>query len=67
MQTKEETNLTSWDDHTDVKYGKEGTPVREEWEQEFEAFKLGVLLGEARVKLKMTQEEMLKKVRDKQI
>jgi len=53
--------LTSWDDHIDIKYGKPGTPPREEWEQEFEAFKLGVLLGEARVKLKMTQEELAKK------
>jgi HTH-type transcriptional regulator / antitoxin HipB len=61
MQTKEKTNLTSWDDHLDTKYGRPGTPVREEWEQEFEAFKLGVLLGEARIKLKMTQEELAKK------
>jgi len=61
MQTKEQTNLTSWDDHIDEKYGKPGTPEREKWEQQFEAFKLGVLLGEARVKLKMTQEELAKK------
>jgi len=61
MQTKDQTNLTSWDDHIDEKYGKPGTPEREKWEQQFEAFKLGVLLGEARVKLKMTQEELAKK------
>jgi HTH-type transcriptional regulator/antitoxin HipB len=61
MQTKKQTNLTSWDNHIDTKYGKPGTPIREEWEQEFEAFKLGVLLSEARVKLKMTQEELAKK------
>ena len=53
--------MTSWDDHIDEKYGKPGTPEREKWEQQFEAFKLGVLLGEARVKLKMTQEELAKK------
>jgi HTH-type transcriptional regulator/antitoxin HipB len=58
MQTKEQTNLTSWDDHLDNKYGKAGTPGREGWEQEFEAFKLGVLLSEARIKLKMTQAEL---------
>jgi hypothetical protein len=51
MQTKEKTNLTSWDDHLDRKYDKAGTPAREEWEQEFDVFKLGVLLSEARVKL----------------
>lgn len=53
--------MTSWDDHMDTKYGKPGTASREEWEQEFEAFKLGVLLGEARIKLKMTQEELAQK------
>jgi HTH-type transcriptional regulator/antitoxin HipB len=45
----------------DSKCGKAGTTEREEWEQEFEAFKLGVLLSEASVKLKMTQEELTKK------
>ncbi len=61
MQTKNQTNLTSWHDHLNQKYGKPGTARREEWEQDFEAFKLGVLLGEARVKLKMTQEELANK------
>ena|ERR1700744_424286 len=61
MQTKQETNLTSWDDHMDNKYGKTGTASRDAWEQEFEAFKLGVLLEEARVKLNMTQEELANK------
>ncbi len=36
-------NLTSWDDHLDKKYGKSGTKTREKFEQEFEAFKIGVL------------------------
>ncbi len=43
MQTKEKTNLTSWDDHLDIRHGRPGTAAREQWEQEFEAFKLGVL------------------------
>ena len=33
----------------------------EEWEQEFELFRLGVLLEEARNKLGMTQEELAQK------
>lgn len=41
-------NLTSWDDHLEKKYGKTGTPTREKYEQEFEAFKIGVLIQEAR-------------------
>jgi DNA-binding XRE family transcriptional regulator len=55
-------NLTSWDDHLDQKYGKIGTPSRDKYEQEFEAFKLGVLLQEARKRKKMTQEELAFKV-----
>lgn len=55
-------NLTSWDDHLDDKYGKIGTPTREKYEQEFEAFKIGVLIQEARKKKRMTQEELALKV-----
>jgi DNA-binding XRE family transcriptional regulator len=55
-------NLTSWDDHLDKKYGKTGTPTREKYEQEFEAFKIGVLIQEARKKKRMTQEELALKV-----
>ena len=50
------------DEILDNKYGKKGNPKREKWEQEFEAFKLGVLLEEARIKLNMTQEELRKNV-----
>jgi len=45
----------------DKKYGKKGQPKRDEWEQQFEAFRLGVLLEEARTKLGMTQEELAEK------
>lgn len=55
-------NLTSWDDHLDNKYGKTGTPTREKYEQEFEAFKIGVLIQEARKKQHLTQEQLAAKV-----
>ncbi len=55
-------NLTSWDDHLDNKYGKPGTATREKYEQEFEAFKIGVLIQEARKKQNMTQEQLAEKV-----
>ena len=42
--------IVNWDDHLDRKYGKPGTPAREKYEEDFEAFKLGVLLQEARKK-----------------
>jgi len=54
-------NITTFDKLLDRKYGKRGTRKREEWEQEFEAFKLGVLIEEARKRLNMTQEELAEK------
>ncbi len=51
-------HLTSLDELLDSKYGKRGTPEREEWEQEFETFRLGVMLEEARQKLGLTQAEL---------
>jgi DNA-binding XRE family transcriptional regulator len=60
MKTKNK-NLTSFTDILDKKYGKRGAAKRERWEQEFEAFQLGVLLEEARIKLGMTQEELAEK------
>ncbi|MBX2986222.1 MAG: helix-turn-helix transcriptional regulator [Bacteroidia bacterium] len=58
---KKESNITTLDEILDSKYGKRGATKREQWEQEFEAFQLGVLLEEARVKLGMTQEELAAK------
>jgi HTH-type transcriptional regulator / antitoxin HipB len=54
-------NITTLDEILDNKYGKRGASKREKWEQEFEAFRLGVLLEEARIKLGMTQEELAEK------
>lgn len=54
-------NITSFDSILDKKYGKRGAKNREEWEQEFEAFKIGVLIEEARIKLGMTQDELATK------
>lgn len=56
MKTK--TNVTTLDQILDDKYGKKGAIAREQWEQEFEAFRLGILLEQARLKLGMTQEEL---------
>ena len=54
----ENNNLTSWDDHLDKKYGKAGTPSRDKYEEEFETFKIGVLIQEARKKQHLTQEQL---------
>jgi len=58
---KKNKNITTFDELLDSKYGKRGKSAREEWEQEFEAFKLGVLIEEARKKMHLTQEELAKK------
>jgi HTH-type transcriptional regulator/antitoxin HipB len=55
---KKTSNLTSFSDHLDTQYGKKGTPNREIYEQEFEVFKLGVLIQEIREKQHLTQEQL---------
>ena len=59
---KQNNNLTSWDDHLDKKYGEPGTQSRERYEEEFETFKLGVLIQEARKRQRLTQDQLAKKV-----
>src|SRR5579875_3008841 len=54
-------NLTSFADHLDQQYGKRGTKKREAYEQEYEAFKLGVLIQEMREKQHLTQEQLAEK------
>ncbi len=54
-------NLTSFADHLDAEYGKPGTQCRENYEQGFETFKLGVMLQELRKERGMTQGELAEK------
>jgi DNA-binding XRE family transcriptional regulator len=58
---KNKKDITTLDEILDDKYGKRGAEKREDWEQEFEAFRLGVLLEQARLKLGMTQEQLAEK------
>src|SRR5438105_268102 len=51
-------NLTSLDELIDERYGKPGTPTRDDYERGFEEFKMGVLIQEARKKKGMTQQEL---------
>ncbi len=57
----ENSNITTLDQILDKKYGVKGQPKREEWEQQFESFRLGVLLEEARNKMGLTQEQLAEK------
>lgn len=61
MQKKVNKNITTLDEILDKKYGEKGSAKREQWEEGFETFRLGVLLEEARVKMGMTQEELAQK------
>ena len=54
-------NITTLDEILDKKYGKKGVAKREKWEQEFETFRLGALLEDARLKMGLTQEELADK------
>lgn len=53
--------LTSFSDHLDAQYGKRGTAGRERYEEEFEAFKLGVMIQELRKEQGLTQEQLAEK------
>ena len=58
-------NVKTWTQIKDEKFGKVGTPRRDELIRDFESFKIGYMLKEAREKKKMTQEELGTKVSKK--
>lgn len=51
-------DLTSFEEILEKKYGKRGAPRREAYQQGYEAFKLGVLIEEARLKMNLTRQEL---------
>lgn len=55
---KKEKNLTSLDQFIDDEIGKEGTKEREKFEKEYEVFKLGVLIQQARKEKGLTQMQL---------
>ncbi len=61
MKKTKNKNLTSFAHHLDKQYGIKGTKKRKAYEQEFEAFKLGVLIQEMREKQNLTQEQLAEK------
>lgn len=52
METK------SWKDIKDSVYGKKGTERRDELDRDFESFKIGLLIRNAREEKKLTQEQL---------
>ena len=51
-------NSTTFSQLLDKKYGPLGSPKRTEWQQQFVAFKIGVLIEEARKNQGLTQVEL---------
>jgi DNA-binding XRE family transcriptional regulator len=51
-------NIKTWSEIKDSHFGKIGTPVRDALIREFESFKVGLQLREAREKRKLTQEQL---------
>lgn len=59
---KTDKKITSFEDHLDDNYGKKGTENRQKFEEEFETFRIGILIQEARKKQNLTQQELAEKV-----
>ena len=60
-------NVTSLSEFIDNKAGKRGTKKREKFEAEYDAFKLGVLIQQARQEKGLTQEIRLFKGLEREI
>ena len=56
--TAKNKNLKSLDQFIDDKIGKKGTEKREQFEHDYDAFKLGVLIQQAREQKGLTQEQL---------
>ena len=54
----ENKKITSFSEHLDAQYGESVTETREKFEEEFESFKLGVLIQEMRKERGLTQEQL---------
>ena len=57
---KEKSNIKKWSQIKDEQFGKKGSPRRDELDREFETFKIGILLRQARESKHLTQEELAK-------
>jgi DNA-binding XRE family transcriptional regulator len=54
-------SVRSFDELLDVKYGKIGTPKRDQFEEKAQYFVISEMLKEARREAKMTQEQLAQK------
>ncbi len=61
MEDKTMKNITDFEDILTQKYGDKGTTTRDKYEADSLAFRLGVMLKEARRSAKITQDELAKR------
>ena len=61
MEDNKMKNLTDFEDLLKDKYGEKGTPERDKYEADSLAFRLGVMLKEARKEANITQEQLAEK------
>ena len=54
-------NVKTFDQLLDDKYGKKGSAERDQFDTDSLAFRLGIMLKEARVEANLTQEELAEK------
>ena len=54
-------NVIDFEDLLKDKYGEKGSPLREKYDADSLAFRLGVMLKEARKEAQVTQEELAEK------
>lgn len=62
MKTPSPKQLTSLDTFIDAEYGAKGTKRRNQFEEDYKAFKLGILIKQKRMEKGMTQEELAQKI-----
>ena len=55
-------NITDFEDILEIKYGKKGTQKRDSYEDDSLAFRLGVMVQEARKEAQITQEQLADKI-----
>lgn len=58
---KKKNNLTSFEDHLAMQYGEPGSETRDKFDEEFEAFRIGVMIQELRKERGLTQQELAEK------
>lgn len=61
MKKKNKTGISTFESHLEKYRGRKGSARREKYEQEYEAFKLGIMLQELRHRKGLTQEELAQK------